>query len=1190
MLARFLRTALRPALASSLVLLALGPPAPARAAGEISLTTQGSAYTQDFDTLALSGTSDVVPTGWDFAESRANADTTYRAGTGSSNVGDTYSFGAAGSSERAFGTLQSGTLLSTIGAQFVNNTGQTITSLAISYTGEQWRLGTAGRQDRLRFEVSTDATSLTTGAWAAYPDLDFLTPNTTTTGAKDGNDPANRTALSATLTGLNIPDGTTFWIRWTDFDASGADDGLAVDDFSLTPYSNPTGPISLTTLGSAYPQDFGILGASGVSTVLPTGWEFAESRANANTTYSAGTGSSNVGDTYSFGAAGSSERAFGTLQSGTLLSTLGAQFVNNTGQTITSLAISYTGEQWRLGTAGRQDRLQFELSTGATSLTTGAWGGFAALDFLTPNTTTTGTKDGNDPANRTALSATLSGLSIPDGTTFWIRWTDVDASGADDGLAVDDFSLTPFAIPAGPIPLTALGNPYTQGFDTLATSGNSAAIPSGWAFAESRASADVYYAGGEGTSATGDTYSFGAAGSSERAFGTLQSDTLLPTIGAQFVNNTGQTINALVIGYTGEQWRLGTADRQDRLQFELSTDATSLTTGAWAGYASLDFLTPSTTTTGAKDGNDPANRTALSAALTGLSILDGTTFWVRWTDFDASGADDGLAVDDLSLTPDRAPQVVSILRADPSPTNAASVDFTVTLSEAVSGVDTTDFALTTSGLVGASVSAVTGSGAVYTVSVSTGSGSGTLRLDLIDDDSILDAVLIPLGGTGAGNGDFTSGEVYTIDRDPPSVVSSVRADPSPTSAASVDFTVTFSKPVTGVDASDFTLATSGLVGASISAVSGSDAVYTVSVGTGSGSGTLRLDVIDDDSIVDAALNPLGGPGAGNGDFRAGETYTLDRSGPVVVYGAYTLPANGSVLLTGPTQISVEFNEDVLDDGSAGAVNNPANYLLLEAGANLAFDTLSCAGGPAGDDTLILINSVAYDNGGGAGPFVATLSINGGVPLPPGSYRLLVCGTTSVEDLPGNPLNDGLADARLDFTIGRAASMPATGFAPGRLTRLPAQPAGAAYSALGGLWLEIPSLGVRTAIVGVPLTTHGWDVAWLGQDAGWLNGTAFPTWPGNASITGHVWDAFNRPGPFADLVRLRWGDEVVVHAGGAAHVFLVRSLQTVAPHDTTAITRSEALPWLTLITCRAYDAQIGEYALRVVVRAVLVEVR
>jgi hypothetical protein len=64
--------------------------------------------------------------------------------------------------------------------------------------------------------------------------LDFSTPNTTIAGPQDGNAAANRTDLSTTITGLSIPDTATFWLRWADFNASGADDGLAIDDFSLT--------------------------------------------------------------------------------------------------------------------------------------------------------------------------------------------------------------------------------------------------------------------------------------------------------------------------------------------------------------------------------------------------------------------------------------------------------------------------------------------------------------------------------------------------------------------------------------------------------------------------------------------------------------------------------------------------------------------------------------------------------------------------------------------------------------------------------------------------------------------------------------------------------------------------------------------------------------------------------------------
>jgi hypothetical protein len=90
----------------------------------------------------------------------------------------------------------------------------------------------------------------------------------------------------------------------------------------------------------------------------------------------------------------------------------------------------------------------------------------------------------------------------------------------------------------------------------------------------------------------------------------------------------------------------------------------------------------------------------------------------------------------------------------------------------------------------------------------------------------------------------------------------------------VSFTVTFSENVTGVEAGDFSLAATGLSGAMIAGISGKDNVYTVTVSTGSGNGTLRLDVVDDNSIVDAVGNPLGGSSVGDGSFNTGQVYDV----------------------------------------------------------------------------------------------------------------------------------------------------------------------------------------------------------------------------------------------------------------------------------------------------------------------------
>ena len=217
---------------------------------QISLT--GSVYTQDFNTLANTGTSSTVPTGWLFSEAGTNANTTYTAGSGTGTAGDTYSWGTGTNADRAFGGLLSGSLTPTIGASFTNNTGSTVTSLTISYTGEQWRLGATARIDQLDFQYSLDATSLTTGTWTDVNSLDFVAPvQSGVVGALDGNAAPNRTIISFTIPGLSIANGTTFYIRWNDFNAAGSDDGLGVDDFSISTGTGVSASLSLSSGGNA---------------------------------------------------------------------------------------------------------------------------------------------------------------------------------------------------------------------------------------------------------------------------------------------------------------------------------------------------------------------------------------------------------------------------------------------------------------------------------------------------------------------------------------------------------------------------------------------------------------------------------------------------------------------------------------------------------------------------------------------------------------------------------------------------------------------------------------------------------------------------------------------------------------------------------------------------------------------------
>jgi LPXTG-site transpeptidase (sortase) family protein len=321
-----------------------------------------------------------------------------------------------------------------------------------------------------------------------------------------------------------------------------------------------------------------------------------------------------------------------------------------------------------------------------------------------------------------------------------------------------------------------------------------------------------------------------------------------------------------------------------------------------------------------------------------------------------------------------------------------------------------------------------------------------------------------------------------------------------------------------------------------------------------------------------------------------------ETGPIIPIVTASNPS-ASAVLTSLNTINVTFNQDMLNDGTDKAANYKPNYILVERGANGSFDTTSCNGGVVSDDSPQTINTASYSNNGGV--YIATLTFNS---LAAGTYRLFVCGTTSVWSVAGLELNNGANDATVDFTVSTgtaaatsrtgktdASSLPKTGFAPGKVTSLPAQPATLEYSKLGDLWLEIPSLNVQSTIVGVPQNADKtWSVDWLGNDTGWLNGTAFPTWTGNSVLTAHVTNASGLAGPFAALKSLKYGDQIIVHTGGVKYVYEVRETKLSRPYATSYAFESKSdASYITLVTCSGYNPLNESYLFRRVVRAVLV---
>ncbi|HSU55628.1 MAG TPA: immunoglobulin domain-containing protein, partial [Candidatus Dormibacteraeota bacterium] len=220
------------------------------------LVSGGSPYTQNFDTLASSGTGNAwsdggtLP-GW-YASQTAGGGvvTTYRGldGGGSGTfAGALYSFGTNGVnplSDRALGSVASGTPGNfAYGFLFINDSPTlVVTNLALAYTGEQWRNGGNASTQSLTFSYRKSFTPInnsdapSNSVWTPLPALSFNSPTVgpNATGL-DGNAAANRVVIPAVLfTNITLLPGEEIFLRWFDLNDNGNDHGLAIDDLSLT--------------------------------------------------------------------------------------------------------------------------------------------------------------------------------------------------------------------------------------------------------------------------------------------------------------------------------------------------------------------------------------------------------------------------------------------------------------------------------------------------------------------------------------------------------------------------------------------------------------------------------------------------------------------------------------------------------------------------------------------------------------------------------------------------------------------------------------------------------------------------------------------------------------------------------------------------------------------------------------------
>jgi hypothetical protein len=226
------------------------------AQAQIAITTSSLTYTQDFNTLDTGGTArTTLPAGWAIFEygGSGTPNGTYRASNGSSNAGDSYSFGTNLSTERALGSIGSGAVANiNYGAAFVNNTGAALDSMTISFRQELWRRGGGTTNDTVRFFWTTSATASlldsTFAGWNEVPSLMMNSISTSTVGAAvNGNDTFR---VHSAKVPVNVPAGGRLVIRWHDFNSFGSDDGNSIDSLTVAFKTGTGGGVGIQTIST----------------------------------------------------------------------------------------------------------------------------------------------------------------------------------------------------------------------------------------------------------------------------------------------------------------------------------------------------------------------------------------------------------------------------------------------------------------------------------------------------------------------------------------------------------------------------------------------------------------------------------------------------------------------------------------------------------------------------------------------------------------------------------------------------------------------------------------------------------------------------------------------------------------------------------------------------------------------------
>lgn len=682
-------------------------------------TSASATLTENFDGMLTSGTA-TLPSGFRIGidwNTGTTATTLAYGTTGAGVVNGTSAGGAinwangitASATDRALGFLTSGSYTSprSIIYAFTNSTGSTVTSIDLAWNYEKYRSGS--REFAWTFfhgNTSTASTAASSGDQVYAADAN----NTVVFN------PPTSILKSFSITGLSIPDGSTYYLRWTLTGNGGSTNGqgLALDDLSIT-YG--TGSTQNPSIGNATTN------MSGIYNLIVTDANGCTANASTNVTVNAAPvvtapASVCVGSTANLtpttgGTWASSDITKATVTNVGVITGVASGSVTftftetstgcsstTTSVTVNGLPTVNAGSNSPLCTGNTLNLYAFSLTAASYS-----WSGpsFASSIANPTISNVTGAQSGNYTvtvynAATCSASATVNVVvnalptALPTSNSPVCAGNTIQLFGGPNGMASYYWNG-----PSGFSTSVTIPN-VTQNFDVLSPTGTA----NNWTdnltianwFSQRSGTGTTYDAwDGSGGIAAGNLYSYGTGTNTERALGTIGSANLTAgnfAHGFRYQNTSGHTITDIRITYTLEQWRDGgtsagvpSVAQSITAWYQTSAAAINLLTpGVYAGWKMEPGLTLSSPTFGSitgipLDGNNAANRvTATNVPLQGVVLPNNQYIMIKWEDINHLENDHGFGIDDVTISFSYSDQNPTIPNTTAS--NAGNYNLTVT--------------------------------------------------------------------------------------------------------------------------------------------------------------------------------------------------------------------------------------------------------------------------------------------------------------------------------------------------------------------------------------------------------------------------------------------------------------------------------------------------------------------------------